>query len=167
MRIIFLDIDGVLNSTRWLNSLGYLELYPREHMDPAAIAVLKAVVSRCPAKIVISSAWRKNHTLAQLVEMLKRNGCDAEVIGMTPDFFKLRYEEPFEKYANKLYSRGDEIQAWLDQTHYTIDSFVILDDCEDMVHLTDRTVFTDENDGLLWNHIDSIISILEKSLDGR
>ena len=78
MRIIFLDIDGVLNSEAWLlkldekhRQLGHneptrpksettCECYRLENqIDHAAVVRLNHLVAQTDAKIVVSSSWRK------------------------------------------------------------------------------------------------------------
>ena len=44
--------------------------------------------------------------------------------------------------------RGEEIQAWLDGAGTEVESFVILDDHDDMAHLADRLVRTDSAVGI-------------------
>jgi hypothetical protein len=60
-------------------------------------------------------------------------------------------------------ARGQEIQAWLDgapRYGIEVESFVILDDDSDMVHLADRLVKTSFETGLLDEHVDRAIAML-------
>lgn len=159
MKIIFLDIDGVLNSERWLMSLG--EAWNRTHIDPAAVAVLNQVVRATDAVVVISSTWRKMHTKAAIRGFLKDAGFTGTVIGITPDFNKLaRYERPTKDGS---FVRGDEIAEWL-KDRPDIESFVILDDDSDMGALKHKLVQTTSTDGLLMAHLPLILSQLRQVL---
>ena len=54
MKVIFLDVDGVLNSQSLFERCGE-ELVP---IDEENIQYLKAIVDATNAKIVLSSSWR-------------------------------------------------------------------------------------------------------------
>lgn len=155
--IIFLDIDGVLNSTRWLLHINRSsEPYPRVHIDPVAVAVLDEIAREAgDAEVVISSSWRKLHPFEYMCDALQRNGLEAKIVGVTPDFFALRHERD-----NKPYVRGDEIQAWLDQNFANNRQFVIFDDDSDMGHLLPRLIRTSGDDGLFWAHIAPALRLL-------
>ncbi len=155
--LIFLDIDGVLNSTRWLITAskdGTLAIPSREHIDPAAVGVLNQIVKHTRAKVVISSTWRKIHTLEQMRAILKKYDFEGEVIDVTPDFFALRHQR-----SGKPYVRGDEIHSWLEQNECLGVPFVILDDDQDMGILRRHLIRTTGEDGLLWSHIDAVLKL--------
>ena len=56
MKIIFLDIDGVLNSEMYEWSRG--EDRADNRIDLSRVRLLKDIVSATDAKIVLSSTWR-------------------------------------------------------------------------------------------------------------
>lgn len=72
VRIIFLDVDGVLNHDAYLEDVGIERRaqmlagegvpsgyeYYRALVDPDAVARLRGLVERTDAKIVVSSCWR-------------------------------------------------------------------------------------------------------------
>lgn len=139
MKIIFLDIDGVLNSSNWALREKESGRDPQwslfNNFDLDAIAVLNEVVERTEAKVVISSSWRLFHPLGHIIGLLKKHGFKGEVIDRTPD----RTKQP--------YRRGNEIQDWLD-AHPEVQKFVIIDDDSDMEHLMPKLVQTTWQDGL-------------------
>jgi hypothetical protein len=51
-KIIFLDIDGVLNNSKWLKE------NKNNPIDPAAVNRINVIMQKTDAKIVISSSWR-------------------------------------------------------------------------------------------------------------
>lgn len=122
MKIIFLDIDGVLNTNKSMN-LAYTDRIapdpnrPWLTMDPNPVTLLEALVNTTGAKIVISSSWRNTSLEASpaIIEALVWAGfqkADA-VIDVTPR-------------SRKLTRRGDEIQDWL--SRHEVSKFVIIDD---------------------------------------
>lgn len=60
MKILFLDIDGVLNSRRsWIGyKRSYADAENGPGWDPVAVGLLQRLVTDCDLFIVISSAWR-------------------------------------------------------------------------------------------------------------
>ncbi len=86
-KILFLDIDGVLNTERWhkkmvashapQDSFGY-------DFDPEAVANLRHIVEATGAEIVISSSW-KGYGMDGLQELWETRGLPGKVIDFTPD----------------------------------------------------------------------------------
>ena len=62
MKIIFLDIDGVLNHDQWYVSKEYQAIYQNEDneldIDPKCAERINKICEQTDAKIVISSDWR-------------------------------------------------------------------------------------------------------------
>lgn len=148
MKVIFLDIDGVLNSHAWAQ-FGH---GPTEDgtcsvetlkWDPVAVANLRTVAEETGASIVISSAWRGYGKNA--VETWQRMfACygwpDAPVIGETPDLN--RFENGI--YVSRI--RGDEVADWL-KHHPEVTGYVCIDDDADF-HPDQNLVATDHRWGL-------------------
>ncbi|CAH1232557.1 hypothetical protein PAECIP111891_07042 [Paenibacillus allorhizoplanae] len=131
MKIIFLDIDGVLVTT---NSLIPSDKYFGNKFDPISVRYLIDILNATDAKIVISSSWREGRTLVQLQSIFKANGIDDCIIGLTPSF-------------NGETIRGKEIKAFLD-TCRDVECFVIIDDEEKMGELEPFFVETDFRTGI-------------------
>ena len=55
INIIFLDVDGVLNSRAYLNS----HKDPEDEIDMRAVERLAKIYKQCNCKIVLSSSWRE------------------------------------------------------------------------------------------------------------
>jgi HAD domain in Swiss Army Knife RNA repair proteins len=133
-RIVFLDIDGVLNSRQWFakQSGDALVLAYDHELDPDAIRRLNHICSESSAEIVVSSSWR--HTgLESVTKILRRNAVAAPIIGVTPDL----HGRP----------RGEEIAAWLGE-HAPDAVYCIIDDDSDMGELHGRLVKTSFDTGL-------------------
>lgn len=136
-RIIFLDMDGVMNGfLRWPVNAGRLWI------DPDAVSRLNRIVAETRADVVISSTWRRYRNVESL---LVTAGFIGNVIGITP-------------YIPKA-PRGDEIAAWLHTA--PIDQFVILDDDSDMGSLSSLLVRTEFAVGLEDHHVDEAIRLLQ------
>lgn len=141
MKLVFLDIDGVLNSVAWWKHLHMEGRQDHNALDPGAIHNLNAITRATGASIVVSSTWRLLHSFAWLTGHLKAMGVEAEVLDYTPESTPRQY-------------RGWEIARWLAERGDDVEGFVILDDDSDMVHLTSWHVQTDPMRGLLAEHVD-------------
>lgn len=138
-RVIFLDIDGVLNSHDWWKRRPEKGDRPHNEIDPDAVARLQRLVDETGASIVISSTWRLLHKKPVLQMLLNAKGLKTLISGVTPAI------------PNK--ERGDEIQRWLDMANLLPAaqrpvSIVILDDDSDMAHLAPWHVKTYVDRGL-------------------
>lgn len=130
MKVIFLDVDGVLNSEHWY--VKNHEKHPERcrvetAIDPRFVRNLGKIVRRTGAKIVLSATCRgvvrekRNHYLHQILA---------------------KYGMEIYDYTIRLgRERGHEIQDWLDK-HKDVTNIVILDDDSDMLHLTKYLVKT-------------------------
>lgn len=167
MRLLFLDVDGVLNSAEWLYSTEQqrleVEYVGNEHLmlNRDMMGRLNRILGASGAKVVISSSWRTGHELPRLREILVAAGFEGEVIGATPN----SVTRPGDARAY----RGHEIQAWLDrnggkgreaENFGWPAPFVILDDDRDMVHLLPRLVKTTFAKGLTDRHVTRALSLL-------
>lgn len=152
-RILFLDIDGVLNSHAYWRSTGrQLHLHD---LDRKAVTRLNAVLDRTGAMVVVSSTWRLHHSRVELQEMLTRYGFTGTVLGTT---------------TKKHAKRGLQIQEWLDNPRYAhkdsphyVESFAIVDDDSDMEHLLPHLVQTHmqgDDGGLQDKHVEQLVSML-------
>jgi len=117
MKIIFLDVDGVLNSG-WTKT-------PLHYIEKDKFLQLKRIVNETGAKVVVSSSWREHKGFHNLLTDFL-NCVDIEVVGSTAIYAK----------------REDEIQAWLKANHEPIESFVILDDWDMSETFPDNMVHT-------------------------
>jgi hypothetical protein len=156
MKIIFLDIDGVLNSFKY--DLSRTE--DDGNIDLTRLPLLKRIVDCTDARIVLTSSWRR---------LWKKDGC-FDIIG-------LWIESLFESAGLDIYDktpeidpseRGSEVLAWLETNKSEVDSFVIIDDMlGGWGILSDRLVRTDARIGfgLMEQHVLKAIEILERPIE--
>lgn len=152
MKILFLDIDGVMNShASALNSGGDLTKFA-----PEAVSTLNAVLQETGACVVISSSWRCSRTMEEMCILLEEQGVVCSVVGMTPDLSG--YDS-----ATKIYTappRGLEIAMWLHETEESIEGICIVDDGDDMEDLKHKLVQTTWEHGLTTEHKQELIDKL-------
>jgi hypothetical protein len=170
VKIIFLDIDGVLNSWNVLLKRKYLDNSKEKGYDLYYEngIVLKYILTEIPeVKIVLSSCWRySENNIIKIKEFFKNElYIDPNIIiDKTPRIVR---DDDYIKINGKDYTtvyRGEEIQAWitkfLNEGNF-IDKFVILDDDSDMLHLKDHLVQTHSDYGLTWVQAEEIIERLK------
>lgn len=147
--IVFLDFDGVLNSSVFLGARHRAGDDSIDQIDPEAVARLSRIVSASGADVVISSTWRLAFTLADLRGRLNAHGFTGRVIDRTPNL-------PDE-------DRAAEILAWLaDPPRDRPETFVIVDDDGDagLRELAPHFVRTDFTHGLQDRHVERALRIL-------
>ncbi len=131
MRVLFLDVDGVLNRT------GYR---PREShglrswIEPELAERLNHVLRTLSADVVMSSDWRLHRTEAELGDELAAAGITCTLRGTTP----VLPDAP----------RWREIEAWMTEHTLAPSEMVIVDDMFDMGDLAARFVRTSALAGL-------------------
>lgn len=147
MKVIVLDIDGVLVNRDW-----YIAGGERAKAAPECVRALNRIIDATGASIVVSTSRRRNKSFAEVVDMIYSYGVIGEVVGMTPvlDVQNIR--------VYGAVSRETEIRAWLD-SHGWPEAFVILDDDND-VGFPDRHVRTKFDAGLTEADADRAIEIL-------
>lgn len=172
MKIIFLDIDGVLNHCDTRSDVLPTTAEPLPiPIAPECMARLNRLIAETDAKIVISSSWRTFARWQDLGPALTRHGLVADVIGETPDLvnnavwlenWRSRVGETF---AYEHLERGWEIREWI-AAHPEVTAFVILDDCSDMDDLLPWLVLTHPIDGLDDPDVERAKWLLEQSAAG-
>ena len=146
MKVIFLDIDGVLNYTQWYvddRNPGNLDGEEGD-LDPLCVNRIINICNNTGAKVVISSDWRISWYGTQL--RLGRMGLDENyILDKTP-------ERIWINIPGFDHSRGAEINDWLEM-HPECEKYVIIDDRTDFkdnqqpffIHVNPFVGFTDEN----------------------
>jgi HAD domain in Swiss Army Knife RNA repair proteins len=118
MKIIFLDIDGVINPWK-------AERDASGKFGKTALDNFKMILEMVPDSfVVISSTWRYHYSLSEIQQFFADAGIAPDrITGVVPD---LRYTEGMVKHYPDL---KDEVQAWL-INNAEVDRFVIIDDVD-------------------------------------
>lgn len=149
--IIFLDIDGVLNSDKYFDGIDNKECMNQVDslmldIDVSKVKILLEVINKTNAKIVITSSWRRMKLYPYIKERLISMGLP--VVGETP-FIEER--------------RGEEIRSYLLENR--VSNYCIIDDevFKDYKELEDYLVVTDfYEDGLTIDHAKGVVKKLIK-----
>ena len=154
-KIVFLDIDGVVNHENWYNKTKGTS----GDFDPDSIALLNQLES-VGAEVVVTSSWGEDG-----VEQLKNVGLKLPILGCTK---KLHYQFDWA-------CRGNEIDFWLKKTFGGMGTcfgskypdanyeYVIFDDDADMLlGQADNFIQTDRKTGITQADIDKAIKILNR-----
>lgn len=156
MKLIFLDIDGVLNSERFYDNNKDMDFY-LQPFDPLSIACLKRIVEATDAKIILTSSWRggwskdpsKNHTEGNILNRVFTS-YDLTIFDKTPNL------------STRI--RPLEVLAYMKSCNFPIEEFVVIDDHDfqwKQYHMAHRFVQTDFKDGgLMDKHVEPCIKIL-------
>lgn len=149
MKVVFLDVDGVLNRSRPVNGVQAFDL--ENWVMPHAVSNVNRVTRATGAKVVVSSTWRIGKTVEQLRDMFAFVGLEAEIVDKTP--------------TSLSGYRGHEIDRWL-QLHPEVKEFVILDDGSDMDPHASHLVQTGCYVGLTRRHVKVAIQKLGGETNG-
>jgi hypothetical protein len=105
MKIIFLDIDGVIATTQCIGK-GMGNKWDSYMFDPKCVSVLNYILKETGAEIILSSDWKLHYTLFEMNEIFTHNGVIKGPIGFTP----------VGTYTNDNLDSGrvSEILSWLD-----------------------------------------------------
>lgn len=155
MKILFLDIDGVLNSVAFTKTIVRRSLIADPAtIDPQAVALLQNFLNQySDLKIVISSTWRKAHTLSELKNILLHSGLNSDLI---IEYTPVVHNAP----------RGAEIKQWLQtqnfKSNFPVTGIAILDDDTDMAELSPFLVQTNVEVGLQPADLPKVATTLQK-----
>lgn len=160
MRVVFLDVDGVLNSDRYFEEFPWPEgasWWSAAAIDPCAVARVNTIVSRADARVVLSSSWRKRASRDELCALLRSRGLERSLLSLTPSL----YRTP----DGARLTRGDEVLSWLATSlaaGTTVDAYVILEDEEELGELEARCVRTDSRVGLTDADVERALTMLQR-----
>lgn len=152
MSILFLDIDGVLNSQPFLadSRVSYgSEIWPDAHIDPVCVSRLNRILAATGASVVLSSSWRMLISLEEMNAVLRRRGyIGPDIQSYTP------------KAGPHWVERSCEIWLWLKANKVPDEeSYCVLDDSYD-AKIVGKFVHTSAETGLTEVDADKAIEIL-------
>lgn len=168
-KYLFVDFDGVLVSDNFIDELKHSgKDYNDEYgaiFNPKCIDNLLEIIKQTDAKIVISSSW-KEYGVEFLQEMWSERGMPVEFYSVTPSLILTSYLDHIEGNSFRSperYSKGLEINAWLQKNTSGDYRYCIIDDenyflAEQLSHL----VTTDSKDGLTEEVAKQVAEILNR-----
>ena len=130
-RVLFLDIDGVLNSHFWNNS-HQKEIIEGTLIDEEKIKILAPLIKKTDAELILHSGWRfwfneerkpLRKEAGKLVDLLEKEGLS--INGVTPDLTT----EEIRRTKKFSLVKADEILLWL-KLHDDIAGWEVLDDLD-------------------------------------
>lgn len=151
MRVIFLDIDGVMNcadTTERCN--GYVGI------DPTLLNNLKQVIDATAAVIVLTSTWKDDWVP---IKQKQTNHCGRYLNAM----FSLFDMEILDKTEDDWIHRGQGILNWL--AKHDVESFIMIDDDTfdyEQTGLMDYLIHTSWSSGFTSDMISKAIFMLTK-----
>lgn len=117
MKIVFLDIDGVLATADSIDR-GYHFMVGEEDsygFEPACVNAFNRLIELTHCKVVISSSWRKTISVEALKTFFQEQGVVCEIVGTT-------------EFLGDNVPRWKEIGLWIDTNMRKGDTWVVIDD---------------------------------------
>lgn len=147
LRVLFLDIDGVLNSKRTQVAFGdrphdFSHFY-RPKFDEVAITLIRKLCRLAGLSVVVSSSWKYYHSASEIAA-----GLQLDIMGVTPNVDGIR---------------GLEIQKWLDE-HPEVVQYAIVDDLPGDEFLFDQLghlVISGDSNGLSFENFQKLCTLFE------
>jgi hypothetical protein len=147
MKVIFLDVDGVLNTPKLIKKFGF------DFIDHILVALVARIVRETDAKIVLSSTWRiEERNKVLVIQSLAQH--NLELHDCTPVI-----QRSGAWTESGWVRRHEEIQAWLNKNP-NAQKFAIIDDFDD-ANIEGSFFQTDENIGLTVAIAEKIIEHLK------
>lgn len=143
MRVVFLDIDGVLNS------VGFRPENPqglRDWLSETNVRALRRIVESTGAAIVLTSSWRITMAIEEIASALSDRGVHVNIIGSTPSLAPG--------------SRAAEIALWLRSTDLRVEAWIAVDD--DWIGAGDQYFRVSKISGLTDADADEISRLLNR-----
>lgn len=161
-KVIFLDIDGVLNSNFW-NDSHQREISDGTLIDEEKIKLLACLAKKTDSKIILHSGWRTwfdselkplRIEAKKLILLLEKEGL--RIDGLTPDLTT----EEIRKTKKFSLVKADEILLWLKQNN-DVTNWVVLDDLDlHNIQVAQHQVKPDQTVGLTAQDIERAVKIL-------
>ena len=130
MKVIFLDVDGVLNTDSTVYRFG------SDFIDPVLVKLVAKIVWKTGAIIVLSSSWRLDSKDTQLVrDALAAEGLSIQ--GCTP----------FHAAPSKWIPRNEEIMEWIHTRGHNVTEFAVIDD-DNSAEIGGKFFQTNDQEGL-------------------
>ena len=162
-KVIFLDIDGVINTKEWHCRM--TKDTPHDEFgfafDPIAVSNLEHIIDETGAVIVISSSW-KFLGVPKLRKMWEMRNLPGTIHDITPN--TISDEMLLNANLDEMelgVCRGNEIKEWLSRHQGEVSNYVIIDDYDDLLQeQMGHAVITNTLIGITENDAEKAIAIL-------
>ncbi len=159
MKVVFLDIDGVLNTpSSKSRCAGYVGI------DDDKLNRLKNLISQTDAEVVLISTWKKHWYKEN--ELKLSQDCFADYLDKKFAKFELKVFDKTKDCVEKQYlSRGEGILEYIYRKN--VKSYIILDDFQfdyDGCGLTDILIKTNQSVGLTDEQVSMATALLSDNL---
>ena len=152
MKIIFLDIDGVLSTHKqymmnkkkfWDENPVAKELKIPYPFDPKCVKTFNEVLDETGSEIVLSSDWKQHWNISDLDRIFKFNGVNKSPIDLTTN--------DVVSFGNIVRNRAYQIGDYIQKNNLT--NYVVIDDLNisSFMSITDdqdKFVLTDDFEGI-------------------
>lgn len=160
MKLIFLDLEGVLNSTKfWLKGCPPPSANsPYNMFDPEAISLINKIIEMTDAEIVLTSTLRIYYK--KINKFFENIGIKGKLNGILSG----KYESERYNRKDEFKAKGKEIAEYIDSLNNPVSSWCIIDD-EDIEFLEtqkSKLIKTDFINGLTLENVNKIIELLNK-----
>lgn len=149
MKLIFLDIDGVMNHRNYFRRS---RLHDLQEFCPVAVRNLREIIKRTGAKIVISSTWRKFNDIDYIMSCYD---LDQYVVGKTPNLIDHIRGDEIDLFIKRYFKNTECIEK--------LESFIIIDDDDDMGDLMPHLIHCKDNSGLTDERREEAVELLERN----
>ena len=150
MNILFLDIDGVLNSRASFIAIGHSD-YLASNWNPVSIKLLAHLCKKCNLDIYVHSTW----TMSREASWFKEEFAKYEITG-------IGFLEQVHSFKLSGDNRTLRVKSALE--HYKPDKYIIIDDDPvfelEIIGLHKNFVLCDFDDGFGWKQYEKAMDIL-------
>ncbi len=154
MKVVFLDIDGVLNSRKYDRTRDWKK---QDDIDETRLPLVAQIIAATGAEIVLSSTWRQHWDK----DASKCDEDGAYINGLFAAHGLRIYDKT--PYLGLFAARREEVQGWLDECGAEVERYVIIDDYRfDWGDMAERLVVTNPifGEGLESEHVEKAVALL-------
>ncbi len=159
MKVIFLDIDGVLNTPSSESRCGeYIGI------DDEKVEKLKRIIEKTKVEIVLISTWKKYWRKEEKLKPLQDYSATYLDEKLAKQWLKA-IDKTKDKADGRYLSRGESILEYVYRNN--VENYIILDDCQfdyDGCDLSDKLIKTNQTEGLTEKEVKTACRILVNNI---